>query len=223
MSATGERPGVKSPGPGHEAAGAVALDREAVTESELIGLARSGDQEAFGRIMESHLEKVWVLVWRVLRHREDTEDVVQEVFLTAWRSLPGFRGEASLATWLGRIAVTRALNHLERGAEKVRRGAVPLEADPGDGPRAPGLIQEPADARPAASPLRVLEARDLGRRLTDCLDRLPPAWRAALALRHQDQRPYEEIARALGLALGTVRSRLSRARLALRECVESGT
>jgi len=223
MSPTPKPPGVRSFGLVHETAGAAAAEHESVTESDLVDRARSGDQEAFGRLMETHLERVWVLVWRVLRHREDTEDVVQEVFLTAWRSLPGFRGDASLATWLAKIAVTRALNHLDRGGVKVSRNAVPIEPGSGDGPRTAGLARELEDGRPAASPLRVLEARDLGRRLADCLGRLPPAWRAALALRHQDQQPYEEIARALGLALGTVRSRLSRARLALRECVDGGT
>src|SRR5262249_30063814 len=153
-----------------------------------------------------HLERVWGLVWRILRHREDTEDVVQEVFLTAWRSLSGFRGDASLATWLGKIAVTRALNHLERGGEKVRRGSIPLGSDPDDPPPAGARIVELADARPGASPLVALEARDLGRRLADCFGRLPAAWRAALALRHAEQRSYEEIAAMLGLALGTVRS-----------------
>jgi RNA polymerase sigma-70 factor (ECF subfamily) len=197
--------------------------RDDAREARLIERARSGDREAFERLMEAHLERVWGLVWRVLRHREDTEDVVQEVFLTAWRSLPGFRGDASLATWLGRIAVTRALNHLDRGGEKVRRGSVSLTTEPDETAPSAGRVVELMDARPGASPLKVLEARDLGRRLSICLARLPAAWRAALALRHGEHRSYEEIAASLGLALGTVRSRLARARLALKECVESGS
>jgi RNA polymerase sigma-70 factor (ECF subfamily) len=192
-------------------------------EAGLIERARAGDRDAFECLTEAHLERVWGLVWRILRHREDTEDVVQEVFLTAWRSLPGFRGDASLATWLGRIAVTRALNHLDRGGEKVRRGSVSLSADPDDAAPPGGRVYELIDSRPGASPLKILEARELGRRLADCLARLPGAWRAALALRHTEERSYEEIAASLGLALGTVRSRLARARLALRECVEKGS
>jgi RNA polymerase sigma-70 factor (ECF subfamily) len=189
-------------------------------EAGLLARARAGDREAFGGLVDLHLRRIWGLVWRIVRQREDTEDVVQEVFLTAWQSLRDFRGDARLATWLGRIAVTRALNHVDRGAEKVSRASMPLGAAPGsvadDAPSAP----EPADERPAASPLRALEGREMARRLADCLKRLPAVWRAALALRQVDGRSYDEIAAALGVALGTVRSRLARARLALKECIE---
>jgi RNA polymerase sigma-70 factor (ECF subfamily) len=92
-------------------------------------------------------------------------------------------------------------------------------ADGASGPGRPPAA-EPADPHPAASPLRALEACEMRRRLALCLEKLPAAWRAILALRDGGDRPYEEIAAALGLALGTVRSRLARARLALRDCVE---
>jgi RNA polymerase sigma-70 factor (ECF subfamily) len=198
-------------------------------EATLVARARGGDRDAFGRLVEAHLDRIWTLVWRVLRHHEDTEDVVQEVFLAAWQALPRFRGEARLSTWLQTIAVTRALNHRARGAEKLRQASIPLDrlavdgsswmADGALGP-AGHTAAEPADMHPSASPLRTLEAGDLRRRLALCLDKLPAAWRAILALRDGGDRPYEEIAAALGLALGTVRSRLARARLALRDCVE---
>jgi len=198
-------------------------------EEALVARARAGDRDAFGLLVETHLDRVWTLVWRVLRHHEDTEDVVQEVFLAAWQALPRFRGEARLSTWLQTIAVTRALNHRARGAEKLRQASIPLDRLAGDGvsgmgdgapgPRRPSAA-EPADAHPGASPLRALEAGELRRRLAVCLEKLPAAWRAILALRDGGDRPYEEIAAALGLALGTVRSRLARARLALRDCVE---
>jgi RNA polymerase sigma-70 factor, ECF subfamily len=205
---------------------------DASTETALLSRARAGDRDAFGLLVDAHLARVWNVVWRVLRHQEDTEDVVQEVFLTAWQGISGFRGEARFATWLQTIAVTRALNHRARGAERLRRASLPIDALAGDGgdgaagapafgggagPRSGG---EPADMRPASSPLRSLEESDLNRRLTLCLERLPSAWRAVIALRDGGDRPYEEIAAALNLALGTVRSRLARARLALRDCVE---
>jgi RNA polymerase sigma-70 factor (ECF subfamily) len=77
-------------------------------------------------------------------------------------------------------------------------------------------------ASDAPSPLQALEAEELRRRLSECLEKLPAAWRAVLALRDGEGSSYEEMARALGIALGTIRSRLARARLALRRCVEGG-
>ena len=177
-------------------------------EPELLRKAKVGDRRAFDRLVELHLPQVWATVWRVLRHREDTEDVVQEVFVTAHRALPGFRGDAKLSTWLHRIAVTRALNHVERAEEKLRRASDPIDLEAVDGPRAIG------------TPLGALEAKELMRRLADCLAKLPVAWRAVLALRDAEQNSYEHIAEMLHIELGTVRSRLARARTSLKDCVE---
>lgn len=196
-------------------------------EAALVLRAQQGDEIAFARLMDRHLDRVWALVWRVLRHREDTEDVVQEAFLAVWRSLPGFRKEARFSTWLQTIAVSRALNHRARGSERVRRasssfGAIgdpAIEAAHAVSARRPAPL-EPADHRPAASPLRLLESAELRARLARCLEKLPAEWRAVLALREGDAASYGDIAATLGLALGTVRSRLARARLSLRDCVE---
>jgi RNA polymerase sigma-70 factor (ECF subfamily) len=197
-------------------------------EAAILERARGGDRDAFARLVATHVDRVWAIVWRVLRHHEDTEDVVQEVFLSAWQALPGFRGEARLSTWLQTIAMSRALNHRARASEKLRRASIPLETPVGEGPGgttaggrggSPASI-EPADPHPAASPLRALEGRELRRRLAACLDKLPREWRAVLALRDGAGESYEAIAAALDLALGTVRSRLARARMALKECVE---
>ena len=187
-------------------------------EAGLIERAARGDREAFDRLVESHLNHVWAVIWRVLRHREDTEDVVQEVFLAAYRGLSGYRGEARFSTWLHRIAVTRALNHLDRKEERMRRAMRDLE----EGRDRFEMGPEAGAAwvlRGSATPLQALEAMELMRRLASCLSRLPAAWRAVLTLRDVDARSYEEIAALAGLALGTVRSRLARARVALRRCV----
>ena len=193
-------------------------------ETALVLRAQQGDDTAFARLMDRHLDRVWTLVWRVLRHREDTEDVVQEAFLSAWRSLPGFRKEARFSTWLQTIAVSRALNHRARGSERVRRASSPFATtgDPAlEAARSVPATLEPADDRPASSPLRLLESAELRARLALCLEKLPAEWRAVLALREgAGAQSYGEIAATLGLALGTVRSRLARARLSLRDCVE---
>jgi RNA polymerase sigma-70 factor (ECF subfamily) len=182
-------------------------DPPADEDADLVARARGGDRRAFDLLVERHLPRVWRIVYRVLRHREDTEDVVQEVFVTAHRSLREFRGDAKLSTWLHRIAVTRALNHVALASEKVRRGSDPLEAVP-----------EPVSTAP--TPLHALEAKELRRRLAECLEKVPESWRAVLALRDAERLAYEEIASILSLAIGTVRSRLARARALLQECVE---
>jgi RNA polymerase sigma-70 factor (ECF subfamily) len=191
------------------------------SERELLGRARLGEREAFDRLVGLHLPRVWRIVWRILRHQEDTEDVVQEVFLKAYESLPRFRGEAALSTWLHRIAVTTSLNHVQRSAEKLRRATRPLSAVAGDGEASPGGVADALVSK-TPSPLQSLEAGELARRLAECLSRIPANWRVVIALRDGESLSYEEISRALDLKLGTVRSRLARARLALRECVEGG-
>jgi len=92
-------------------------------ERDLVDRARSGDRRAFERLVSEHLPRVWRVVWRIVRHHDDAEDLVQDVFLAAWQGLGGFRGECAFTTWLHRIAVTRALNHVDRSAEKLRRAS----------------------------------------------------------------------------------------------------
>lgn len=191
-------------------------------ETGWIERARRGDRAAFDRLVEAHLAQVWAVVVRIVRRREDAEDVVQEVFLTAWRSLAGFRGDAAFSTWLHRIAVTRALNHVARASERMSRASRPLEGDAdGDGSEPSPEVERAASS--GATPLRALEAKDLVRRLRACLEELPDAWKVVLALRDAESMPYDEIARALRIEMGTVRSRLARARVALRACVERRT
>ena len=195
-------------------------DTAAADEAGLIARARAGDREAFGQLVTAHLPMVWRVAFRVVRHPEDAEDVAQEVFLTAWKGLAGFRAESRFSTWLHQIAVTRAINHLDRSAERIRRHAVPIDPSGGDAGSAeidagPALEAE----RRLPSPLAALEAEELRRRLAWCLEKLPGAWRAVLALRDGEGLSYEDIARSVQTAVGTVRSRLARARTALRDCL----
>jgi RNA polymerase sigma-70 factor, ECF subfamily len=189
-------------------------------ESRVLARARAGDRAAFDQLVDAHLPMVWRVVFRIVRHAEDAEDVAQEVFLTAWQGLAGFRGESRFSTWLHQIAVTRAINHLDRAAEKVRRAATPIDPTADD----TGVTE--VDGGPAweserrrNSPLAALEAQELRLLLARCLEQLPTAWRTVLALRDGESLSYEDIARTVETAVGTVRSRLARARMALRECI----
>lgn len=183
--------------------------------ADLVRRARRGDAGAFDELVRMHMGRVWRVVWKILRHHEDAEDVVQEVFMAARQALKGYRSEASFTTWLHRISVNRALNHRARASERIRRAAVPLAGEhPGE---EAGRVMELASREPSA--LQRLEESDLARRLATCLEDLPRAWRALLALRIDEDLSYTEIASVTGTAIGTVRSRLSRARLALRRCL----
>jgi RNA polymerase sigma-70 factor (ECF subfamily) len=199
----------------HDAATSVSeAAAPAAAEADLLARARQGDHDAFDGLVRLHLPRVWAVVWRMLRQREDTEDVVQEVFLAAFRGLSDYRGEARLSTWLHRIAVSRAINHLQRAEERASRARVHLDDV---------LDALPVAADAGGSPLQALQAGELQRRLADCLGRMHPAFRTILALRDVEDAPYEGIAATLGIALGTVRSRLARARLALRQCLNGDT
>ncbi len=187
-------------------------------DAPLVARARGGDREAFDQLVARHLGTVWRVVYGVVRHDEDARDVTQDVFITAWQGLPNFRGDAKFTTWLHQVAVTRALNHVQRAGEKLRRASRPLD-DPADGHGEidGGPAWEPAAGGP--TPLEALEGRELLARLARCLERLPAEWRAALALRDAQGLSYDEIAAVAQVALGTVRSRLSRARESLRVCL----
>ena len=168
---------------------------------ELVRAAAAGDQDAFAQLVRLYENKVYSLALRMCG--EDAADVAQEAFLAAWRGLPSFRGEAGFATWLYRLTANAAIDHLRR--TRRQRGALSLE----DGP----LGLDAADSGPG--PQEAAEGAGLARLSDD--------HRQVLVLRELQELSYEEIARMLDIDLGTVKSRISRARSALRRILlESG-
>lgn len=182
-----------------------------MTEQELIKAAAGGDADAFGTLVERYQDKVYHLALRMCGQEEDAADVAQEAFLAAWRGLPAFRGEAGFATWLYRLTSNAAIDHLRRA--KRQRGDVSLDdADLG--------LDAPDQA---PSPQERAEGAELRRAVAQGLGRLSEDHRQVLVLREVQGLRYEEIAGALDLDLGTVKSRIARARGALRKIlVESG-
>ena len=182
-----------------------------MTEQELIKAAAGGDADAFGTLVERYQDKVYHLALRMCGQEEDAADVAQEAFLAAWRGLPAFRGEAGFATWLYRLTSNASIDHLRRA--KRQRGDVSLD-DADLGLDAPDQAPSPQE-RAEEAELRQAVAQGLGRLSED--------HRQVLVLREVQGLRYEEIAGALDLDLGTVKSRIARARGALRKIlVESG-
>ena len=154
--------------------------------------------------MRSHYERTFRLVYSIVRHEADARDVGQEIWLTVWRELPKFRGDARFSTWLHTIATRRSLDHLRKRRRWFDRF---LPFDTGDA--AVESAPEPATTDDAGT---LAEGNERHTALHAALAALPPKLRAVLALREVEGLSYEEIAQATSIPAGTVMSRLYHAR-----------
>lgn len=173
-------------------------------EQKWVAAAREGDQEAFAELVRLYEKRVLALTQRMCRNPEDAAEAAQEAFLAAWQGLKNFRGDSSFSTWLYRLASNACVDLLRR--EGKRQAAVSLDDEE--------LNLDLPSSLP--SPQEEAERRELRERIEEGLRALPPEYRAALVLREIQQLRYDEISEALGLDIGTVKSRISRGRKRLR-------
>ena len=176
-----------------------------MTEQELVLAARRGDDAAFEELVRAYEKKVYHLSLRMCGDQEDAFEIAQEAFLSAWRGLKFFRGDSSFSTWLYRLTSNAAVDFLRR---RRRQGEGPSLDDEETYIEAPD---------PSPSPQHRAENRELRRALDQGLRALSPEHRQVLLLRELQGLSYEEIARELELDLGTVKSRIARARDRLRK------
>lgn len=176
-----------------------------MTVEELARSAAQGDEEAFAQLVTLHEKRVYTLALRLTGNREDASDVAQEAFLSAWRGLPAFRGDAGFSTWLYRLTSNAAVDHLR----KTRRQRTEASLDDA------AQSQDVRDTAP--TPQERAESGDLREAVRWGLGELSDEHRRVLMLREYQELSYEEIAGRLNVDLGTVKSRLSRARGALRK------
>ena len=181
-------------------------------EQNWVEAARQGDQEAFACLVRAYEKRVFALTSRMCPTPEDAAEAAQEAFLAAWQGLPNLRGDAAFSTWLYRLVSNACVDLLRR--ERRRTAAAGPSLDDGDAPL------DPPD--PAPSPQEVLEGRELRRAVEEGLRVLPEEYRQPLILREIHQLSYQEIAQAMELDLGTVKSRISRGRGRLREILLAG-
>lgn len=190
-------------------AGALGWSDVAVDDAALIERCVAGENEACAALVAGHERMVLQLALHLLGDRDEALDLCQEVFLRVFRTLGGFRGQSQLRTWIYRIAVNQARNRQRFWRRRRRKDHQSLDQhllEHGD-------LQQPGDA---VSPDRVLARKEMAARLWRALDALPFEQRTAIVLREIDGLSYEEIAFSLDVAVGTVKSRLTRARQALR-------
>ena len=182
-----------------------AADREA----DQIRRCVAGDEEACASLVADHQRMVYQLAVHLLGDPEEARDLSQDVFLLVFRTIDRFRAQSAIRTWIYRIVVNQARNRQRWWRRRHRSEQVSLEAH---------IEQRGEDILTdvSAEPDRVLSRKDVAARVWQALDALPFEQRTAIVLREIDGLSYEEIAFSLGIAIGTVKSRLTRAREALR-------
>jgi RNA polymerase sigma-70 factor (ECF subfamily) len=183
-------------------------------ESLLAGL-RAGDERAFEALVRTHAARLLSVARRFLRSEDDAQDAVQDAFLSAFKAIDTFQGGARVSTWLHRIVVNASLMKLRsrrRKPEEPIDDLLPQFIEDGHHLRRPTGWQERADV--------LVERREVRERVRECMDRLPESYRLVMILRDVEDLDTAETARLLGIEEGAVKTRLHRARQALRALLE---
>jgi len=185
---------------------------EQKTDQQLVEMVQQGNKAAFDLLVRKYQNKVLSLVSRFVKNQGDVPDVAQEAFIKAYRALPNFRGDSAFYTWLYRIAVNTAKNHL--AAQKRRPSSSDLDIEESE------FFDDADKLRDSASPERLLLTNELRDAVINTLEALPEDLRTAISLRELDGLSYEDIANVMDCPVGTVRSRIFRAREALDKQIE---
>jgi RNA polymerase sigma-70 factor (ECF subfamily) len=180
------------------------------TDQQLVQRAQRGDLRAFDLLVLKYQGRIGALVGRYVSDAGEVEDVTQEAFIKAYRALDKFRGDSAFYTWLYRIASNAAKNHL---VAKGRRPGADTTIEDAEAFEQAGLISE------SSTPEAVVMSEELAQVVTEAMDALPEELRAALTLRELEGLSYDDIAAVLECPVGTVRSRIFRAREAIDERV----
>lgn len=175
-----------------------------------------GDMRAFECLVRRHQGMLLNVAFRITGVYEDSCEIVQDAFLAAWRKIDGFRGESAFSTWLTAIVINLSRSRRQQLRNRNQREAYSLDAplDCGDS----DLLPDPPCGTPSA--LQHLEEAELRKALDGCVAALPPEFREALVLRDMRDLPYAEVVSALGIREGTLKSRLFRAREAVKDCLK---
>ncbi|MFQ5504372.1 MAG: RNA polymerase sigma factor [Planctomycetota bacterium] len=197
---------------------ALCRDRDA----SLVGRVKTGDMDAFTELLDAYQGRVYRMITRMLsRNRETAEDLTQEVFLRVFRGIPEFQGDSSFSTWIYRITTNVCISELRaRKAMKRDKPTLSLDAPIGGAGEEGSLRMNPES--PAPDPAVQVERAELFEACRRAIEALPTLWRVILTLRDLEGRSYEEISEVLELPIGTVRSRLHRARSKVRTLLEGG-
>ena len=186
-------------------------------EAKLVARLKRRDEAAFNQFVKAYEQRVFALVFRMLGNRAEAQDLAQEVFITVFKSIDSFRGDSRFGTWLYRIAV----NHCKNRIKYLDRRNTRAHDELGDAHEEAVADGGAVGGRPAR-PDEAAEGNDMERAVRAALAALDEEHRELIILRDLEGLAYEEIVQITGLPDGTVKSRLHRARAALREAIERG-
>ncbi len=196
--------------------GMSAASSEIVDDLQLVAACRRGDTRAFEQLVLRHQRSLYNAALRISGNEADAAEIVQDTFLSAWRKIADFRGDARFSTWLTSITVNLARTRWQQNRQKQGRETSFETTQEAGESRQLHLASELPTA------LECLEQSQLRELLERCIKALDQGFREVLVLRDMRELPYDEVAQALGLREGTVKSRLFRARESVRDCVTRG-
>lgn len=176
----------------------------------LVERVQRGDKQAFGLLVSKYQRKLARLLSRLIRDPAEVEDVTQEAFIKAYRALPNFRGDSAFYTWLYRIGVNTAKNYLVAQGRRAPT-STEFDSEEAEGFEGGELLRD------MNTPEHLMATRQIGETVNRAMDALPEDLRTAISLRELDGLSYEEIAEIMECPIGTVRSRIFRAREAVSE------
>lgn len=184
----------------------------AVSDQQLVKRVQQGDKRAFDMLVIKYQHKVAALVSRFIHDHSEVQDVTQEAFIKAYRALPNFRGDSQFYTWLYRIAVNTAKNYLVSRNRRPPLSDVDVEDAM--------YFEGNSKLKDLENPQNKLSSDELMEKVNQSIKNLPEDLRVALTLREYDGMSYEEIASVMDCPVGTVRSRIFRAREAVEEAIQ---
>ncbi|MBO8138731.1 MAG: sigma-70 family RNA polymerase sigma factor [Desulfotomaculum sp.] len=183
---------------------------QSIDDHQLIEKCKSGDYIAFEELVRRYENKVYSVAYRFMGNHADACDLAQEAFIRIYQGLPNFRGDSSLMTWIYHITANVCRDELRR---RQKKQTLSLDEDHNDKDNMPPILSLPSDE---PGPEEEIERMEIRKQVEQCLNMLSDEHRLILIMREMQQLSYEEISEVLGCSLGTVKSRLSRARAAFK-------
>ena len=178
------------------------------SDTSLIEECRTGDVSAFDHLVERYRKQIYHLAYQITGNHEDADDISQESFIHAYKSIGRFGGRSRFSTWLRRIAINLSINHLKKESRHRHESSDEEILDSKDYSFISGQVE---------NPLEVVEAKELAQRINEAMNSLPVAEKVVFILRVHQGLSYKEMAQTLGCPVGTIMSRLNRARRRLRD------